>query len=142
MSKSVKSIELTFENIDYIVIPAHFFLDFMLEDVKVKICRAAVNAILRYNSTDKLMFVLKKEVNEVASNLEGDVHAIQCEGATLFERISIYNDLTHIKFVYEDESSEEYSITWEDEDNNEYRNGLQKATITEDGNLCVEIRRR
>ncbi len=142
MSKSVKSIELIFENIDYIVIPAHFFLDFMLEDVTVKICRCAVNAILRFNSTDKLMFVLKKEVNEVASSFEGDVHVIQYEGATLFERISIYSDLTHIKFVYEDESSEEYSVAWEDDDNNEDRNRLQKATITEDGNLCVEIRRR
>lgn len=69
-------------------------------------------------------------------------HVIQYEGATLFERISIYSDLTHIKFVYEDESSEEYSVAWEDDDNNEDRNRLQKATITEDGNLCVEIRRR
>ena len=77
MSKSVKSIELTFENIDYIVIPAHFFLDFMLEDVKVKICRAAVNAILRYNSTDKLMFVLKKEVNDNKQDAENKKTAVQ-----------------------------------------------------------------
>ena len=142
MSKSVKSIELTFENIDYIVIPAHYFLDFLLEDVKTKICRAAVNAILRFNSTDKLMFVLKKEVNEVALTFEGDIYVMQCEGATLFERISTYCDLTHIKFIYEDETSEEYSVVWEDEDNNEYRNRFQKTTITEDGHLCVEIHRR
>lgn len=141
MSKSVKDVEITFENIDYIIVPSQYFLDFSFEDIHTEIHRAAINAILRYSVVKSLKFVLKKEVNDVARSLEGDVHCVHYGEDTLFDRIHTHHDITHVKLIYMDDTFEEFAAEWEDDGDDEYRNLLQQTSINEDGNLLVTIQK-
>lgn len=87
---------------------------------------------------ESVEFTLKKDVNEAAYAFTGDVYVMQSGGAFLFERISRYSDITHIKLIYTDDTFEEYTVAWE-EDQTGCRNLLQKSYTTDDGNLKVVI---
>jgi len=139
MNRSIKNIELVFENIDYIVIPIEYFQSYNLNHIKLGPCCKDGSKCYRYA---EMHFILKKEVNEDALTFENNVYVMQAEDKTLFERIVEYKDLTHVNLIYTDKSTEEYIVLWEAEDNNEYRNRLLKTRIMETGNLCVEVRKR
>lgn len=128
MNKTLSYIELTFENIDYIVIPAQYFTDICISNISSG----------SLGTAESIEFTLKKGVNEAAYAFTGDVYVMQSGGAFLFERISRYCDITHIKMIYEDDTFEEYTVVWE-EDQTGCRNLLQKSYITDDGNLKVVI---
>lgn len=139
MNKIVKDIELTFENIDYVVIPNRYFSIFSLQKVETSVSRVAVNAILRYQEAGFVTIKLNKEANSEFENFYTNIDLAHYKGDTLFERIINYNDITSIKLLYEDDSSEEFAVAWEDEKDNECRNKLQIATLDKDGNLCIRI---
>lgn len=141
MNKIIKDIELTFENIDYVVIPNHYFMSFSLENVKIDVCRVAANAIMRYQKIETTDFILKKEANYNFESFDTNIDLIHYKGNTLFDRIINYKDITHIKLLYNDDSFENFAVVWEDEENNECRNKLQTAVITEEGNLYVRIQK-
>ena len=124
--RNLKAIELTFENIDYIIIPSPYFQSLKISPAKE-------------GSAATFIFVLKKEANSAALHLEGDIHIVENENTSLFDRIAEYKDLTKIQFIFKDSSTKEYSVIWEDDDQNEYHNPLQLTNITPSGDLRVEI---
>ena len=138
MAISLKSIELTFENIDYIIIPVQYFADDFGIHIIINSCSVSENMVSNRKTAESVMFVLKKAANHAALTFAGDVHVMQYEGESLFERICRYSDITHIKMIYEDETFEEYTVAWE-EDQTGCRNLLQKSYITDDGNIKVVI---
>lgn len=138
MAISLKSIELTFENIDYIIIPVQYFADDYGTHIIINSCSVSENTVSNRKTAESVMFVLKKAANHAAPTFAGDVHVMQYEGAFLFERISKYSDITHIKLIYTDDTFEEYTVAWE-EDQTGCRNLLQKSYTTDDGNLKVVI---
>jgi len=138
MSQDVRFIEITFENIDYIKIPAHYFRGFELEDIRTKVRRAALNAILRYSSVNFTMFELAPEADLEAGTFDGFVFGLKEGEISLFERLQ-QNDITQIKLIYSDETEEEFCVAWEDEDLGGYTNLLQSSTFDDDGTICVRI---
>ena len=141
MNKLVKNIELTFENMDYIEIPNQYFSNFSLENIETNIRRVAVNAIMRYQKARSVIFELRKEANEDFENFDRDMNMVDYNGDTLFDRIIDYNDIVDINLIYEDDSSEKFAVEWDDECDDKYKNKLQISTITENGNLCVQIQK-
>ena len=139
MNQIIKNIEITFENIDYVVIPNQYFSDFYMEDIRTNIYRVAMNAIIRYQTASSVRFILNKEVNDDFESFVADIHMVQHEGVSLFDRIFNYNDITCIKLIYEDDSAEEFTVEWEDNGDRVDRNSFQHSSMTEDGNLCVLI---
>ena len=140
MRKVVKAIDITFENLDSIVIPVEYFYDFFLNDIRTNISHMSTNTILRTNVAGSLGFLLKKKANKDADKFRGDVHIISTKTGTLFERI-YKSDITSFTIIYEDDSSEEFYIPWEDDGRNEYKNILQKTSEDDKGNLIVRIER-
>ena len=141
MTKTIKEIGLFFENIDYVIIPNHYFTLFSIEDIETSIHRVAANAIMRYNTANTASFILRKEANDDFDRFETDIDLIHYKGGTLFHRILNYNDITQIRLIYDDGSIEEFSVAWEDENGREDRNELQKSAITKDNDLFVSIHR-
>ena len=129
MKKFLSYIELTFENIDYIIIPAQYVTDIRIGDITT--CRC--------NTAESVELTLNKEVNDAAKTFTGDVYVMQSEGASLFERISKYRDITHVRMIYEDDTFEEYTLARE-EDSTGFRNLLQKTSIIENGDMKVTIK--
>ena len=140
MSKDVRFIEITFENLDYVVIPAHYFREFELTDIRTTVRRAAANAILKCTVVNSVMFELDPEVNKDAAAFEGSVYCISTGEGSLFDRLQ-NRDITQMKLIYADKTEEEFSVAWEDEENDEYRNRLQRTLINSAGQLCVQIMR-
>lgn len=132
-------LEITFENIDYVVIPIHYFSDFCIEDIRTNTHCVAMNTIIRCQTASSVIFTLKKMVNDDFKNFVSDIHTVQYCGDTLFQRISNYRDISHIKLIYDGDSFDEFSVEWEDDGDREDRNKLQHSSMTEDENLCVYI---
>lgn len=140
MSQDVRFIEITFENLDYIVIPAHYFREFELTDIRTTVRRVATNAILKCAVVNSVMFELNLEANKDAGAFEGSVCCISTEEGSLFDRLQ-NRDITQMKLIYADKAEEEFSIAWEDEENDEYRNRLRRTLINPAGQLYVQIMR-
>ena len=140
MSQDVRFIEITFENLDYIKIPAHYFRDFELADIRTTVRRVAANVILRYCSVGATMFELAPEADLEAGTFDGDVFGLKEGDTSLFKRLQ-RNDITQIKLIYSDKTEEELSVAWEDADRGGYTNLLQSSTFDDDGTICVRIAR-
>lgn len=138
MYSKITYVEIVFENLDYIAIPARYFKDFFL-DINIEANREQGAYISCSYRMEALRFVLKKEVNDVGRSLRGDVHSIEYYGETLFERIYNYKDICCVKLIYDDRKTEEYCVEWEDEDGCDWRNQLQKSGYDPEGNLYVEV---
>ena len=138
MNRDICLIEITFENTDFIKIPAHYFRDFVLEDVRTVVRRAAANAILRYFEANSVLIELEPEANRDGKTFEGDVHIVHYGNNSLFERLQ-QNDITAIKLIYADDTEESFYVVWEDEDESGFRNLFQSSTVDEDGIICVKI---
>ena len=138
MNKIVESIELVFENMDYIVIPAHYFEEFCIKDVRTDIWSMKGNeAIWRYTAK-VIKLVLKEKTDRVATTFEGDMHSIKYDGETLFERIYGHDDITSVNLIYEDESFDRFAVEWLD-GKDEYHNKYQTTRLEEGGKLVVNI---
>lgn len=116
--KNIKSIEISFENFDFIVIPYEYFKEF--------------------NEKGGIEFVLKQEVNDAAKAFAGDVHEVAHRGKSLFERLQ-RSDITEVYVTYEDSSVEKHRVRWFDDGDNGYRNTLQKCEIMPSGDMKVVI---
>lgn len=138
MSQDVRFIEITFENLDCITIPAPYFYDFQLTDIQTSVRRAAANAILKCSVANSVIFELKAEANKDAVTFEGDFYCVDAEDDGLFQRLQD-RDITHIDLIYADKSRERFSIVWEDDGDDEYHNRLQSASLNAEGRLCVQI---
>lgn len=138
MSQDVRFIEITFENIDYIRIPAHYFRDFELAEVHTIVRRATANAILRYQKASSVTLELIGEADLEAANFDGDVFGLKEGETSLFKRLQ-RNDITKIKLIYSDKTEEEFSVAWEDADRGGYTNLLQSSTVDDAGTICVRI---
>lgn len=134
-----EKIVLNFENLDYIIIPFEYIEQFSFERIVQKNHVSPTSETLCYYILESLNLVLKKSVNECAKDFNGDVHMIEWEGKTLFDRISFYHDIVSLKLICDGFESDEFWVEWKDEENNEYANELQKVTMNEDGNLKVYI---
>jgi hypothetical protein len=69
MSKRVESIEITFENLDYINIPAEYFGEFYITGIQTTVERLALNAIVQRTRADQIDFELLARVDVALSDM-------------------------------------------------------------------------
>lgn len=139
MSKMVKSVEITFENLDYVEIPAEYFGDFSVSGIRTSVERLAGNAILQRARADQIEFELLRSVNVAFPEFHQDIFCDPMVEFSLSDRIRERRDITSLELHYEDGVTEQFYVLWEDADD-EYHNKLQQAQINNNGNLSVIIR--
>lgn len=138
MAQDVRFIEIFFQNIESIEIPAQHFNRFRFEDTSLSLYGSGTSRVARNNCAKHVYLTLDPEANQIARTFEGDVHSIKYEGETLFERLQRL-DIVSFGLIYADGSKDDISVPWEDEENNEFRNCLQTTEYTDDGSLRIQI---
>ena len=69
MSKRVESVEITFENLDYINIPVEYFGEFYITGMQTTVEPLALNAILQRTRADQIEFELLARVDVASSDI-------------------------------------------------------------------------
>ncbi len=133
MSKTIKTIEITFENTEYVAIPMEYF-----ESYDHKKSDSGIFHNMEEVSVD---FTLKKEVIGVQKLFDYDIHMVEFKNKTIFDRVCDYSDICSLTLSYSDGSKEKFIVEWED-DESEFKNKFQTTTLTENGDLRVVIKRR
>lgn len=126
MSWDFSFVELTFENLDWIRIPVCYLSEFKTEAME--------------SGEYAVMIVLKQGANVEAGDFEGDIHSIQFEHGSLFERLC-GNDITQIMLVDSNSTGKRLQVVWEDSVDNEFVNRFQTTSIVGDGVLTLHIGR-
>ena len=140
MSKKVKSVEITFENLDYVDIPVEYFGEFRISGIRTTIERLALNAILQRTTADCVEFELLSQVDDVLPELTQDLSFVPDEQSSLLRRIVNRRDITSLDLHYDDTTTDQFYIPWED-DKSETYNKLLHTQVNNDGNLLVTIQR-
>ena len=122
MEKEYIAVEVIFNNLDYIIIPAKYFHTLKAETVT-------------FMGAKEIYFELIHETNIDAMYFEGDIFSIEVGNLTLFERFRL-NDIMQIKFVYFDRHCEAIYALREDEDSDV--KSFQSVELIDDGRLIVK----
>ena len=138
MSKRAESIEITFENLDYINIPVEYFGEFYITGIRTTVERLALNAILQRTKADQIEFELLARVDVALSDMSHDLSFLPEEKLSLLKRIENRRDIAYLDIYYDDGSSDQFYLPWEDAES-ETQNKLLQAKIVDNGNLLVEI---
>ena len=132
--RNVISVELVFENCEEVKLPCKAFGDFYVAGIEQHISRIASNAICRITRAKDIAIELYPECEQFADK------SCLFDGISVFDRITKYNDITHINIVYED--GEEYiSVDYDDNSNEatEAENINQKTYMSSCGVLYIVI---
>ena len=138
MSKKVKSVEITFENLDYVDIPVEHFGEFRVSGIRTTIERLALNAILQCTKADYIEFELLAQVDDVLPELTQDLPFVPDEQSSLLRRIANRRDITSLDLHYDGATTDQFYIPWEDAES-ETRNKLLRAQFRNDGSLFATI---
>ena len=138
MSKKVEFVEITFENLDYVDIPAKYFGVFHISGIHSSVERLALNAILQCTKADQIEFELLAQVDDVLPELTQDLSFVPDEQLSLLGRIANRRDINSLELHYNDGSSNQFYIPWEDAES-ETRNKLLQTKLVANGNLLVNI---
>ena len=131
MVATLKKLEIAFENVEVIKVPAKFILTLTMRGVK-DFRNSYQNdgkglAMFRGTSADKIYLQIAKSAKEkFYSDSDNE----------LFSRINQYQDITSFTLIYSDKFKEEIYAHWEGTDETNY---LQKNYFDDEGNLIVEI---
>ncbi len=130
--KNLSKITIGFENCKCYNVSADNIKDIMISDIDCSIERVAANCITELKTAHIAAFTFLKDA---------DIPCIPFDDAnkeiTLFERLKSDNSVTAVKFTYEDGSSEDISLVWEDGINSG-NNKYQKVHTLNDGE-CILI---
>lgn len=137
MSKHVRYIELVFENCEWVRFKSGVGI-FYLSGFETSIERLAMNSIRKHTLAKEVAIQIFKDADFERDKIFND-------DISIFERITKWNDITHIDIVYEDDSEESYYVDYVEPEGQEDELGApninQKSIISTGGNLYIVIDR-
>jgi hypothetical protein len=138
MSKRLESVEITFENLDYVLVPVEYFEDFYISGIRTTVERLALNVVLQRTILDRVEIELSARIDVALSDLSSDLSFTPEENLSLLKRIESRRDIAYLDLYYDDGSSDQFYLPWED-DQDECQNKLLKANYSDGGNLMITI---
>lgn len=134
MSERVKAVEIVFENLEYIFIPAEHIGAVSFQDVSYSIGFFSSNAILKKLHAKSAYIQINKSFSCDIS--KHDEHTDLYEE---FETRIFIPNITYFRVHYSNEAYEDIYVSWEDCEDDEYMNRLQKTSHDEEGNVVISI---
>lgn len=133
--KNVKSVNIVLENCEVINIDAQYFGQLLLEKIRTKVYRVAMNSISRMQVVNRVAIELFSEANVPYDSFGEE------SKETIFDRLTNYNDIAQIELIYDDEGkdTELFIVNWVDDDQCGCTNKLQKSYTSKPGNLYILI---
>ena len=142
MCKRVESVEITFENLDYINIPVEYFGEFYITGMQTTVERLALNAILQRTRAEQIEFELLARVDVALSDMTRDLSFLPEENLSLLKRIENRRDISYLDIYYDDGSSDQFYLPWEDvedEQHNRLLRSLLQLRRSDAGNLLITV---
>ena len=142
MSKHVESIEITFENLDYINIPVEYFGEFYITGMQTTVERLGLNAIVQRTRADRIEFELLARVDVALSDMSRDLSFLPEENLSLLKRIENRRDISYLDIYYDDGSSDQFYLPWEaveDEQHNRLLRSLLQLRRSDAGSLLITV---
>mgnify|MGYP003417842844 CR=1 FL=1 len=135
----LNNVTFTFENCDRITIDGKYIGDFLVEEIKTSIQRVACNAIMKFDTAHVIAIEIHKDANKRRSSF--DFWGCNDDKHMIFDRISKWDDITHIDFTLEnsDESENDYSYTVNWVGDSDMNNEAQHSLVSKNGNLYIVI---
>lgn len=136
MKMNVKAIEITFENLDFIVIPEKYILDFHFYKISLLPADIASSEPITAFEEYEVEFVFAPGADEETDAFDGDIAYVGQNRMKLYERLQ-QNDITQIRILYLDETNKDIHPVWNDAnlDHNEF----QTTKRMEDGRILISI---
>ena len=127
-NKTLKSVELTFENLDVIVIPSEYVEVLVIRDIAENIAYAS--NFHHYKKCNFFLMSIKDKFNiTLVDENYGERNS--------FSRIMDYADIVAADLIFDDGTRESIYVDWCELD--EYRNLNQSTEISETGSLVISI---
>ena len=140
----LKYITFLLENCDVITIDGKYIGNFLIDNIRTTISRIACNSIMKMDIADTIVIEIHKNANKKRHHFNFDSDYNE---HTVFDRLQEWNDITSIKFKFEEQYVEEnktprqeeytYYVYWEG--NSDEENEAQSTYISNDGNLYIVI---
>lgn len=105
--KNIKSIDIVFENCEYININKNDIIWIRLGDIEQEIHRIACNSISKVTFSNEIEIILKKDIKTK--------DYIFSNGYNGVKRLFMCNDITSFDIHYDDDSNETIYVDWEDD---------------------------
>lgn len=130
----LKEIEICFENVEGIKVPAKYILVLCMDGLK-NFRRSFQNdkeglAICKGTYAERIILKIDKSAKGKLTSSEGN---------ELFQRLTRYADITNIELKYWDGDEENIYADWEDATKGGEENLLQKNYFDDRGNLIIEM---
>lgn len=136
MIRIIDYIEITFENLDFIRIPAGYFTDVKIGDIDLIIRKEKNGLEISSAVVNTLTLKVKQETDKDAATFDGDIYSFAQGRTSLFERLD-KNDISSIDIVFSEDERYELRVAWEDAD--DYHNRYQSTEKESDGGIIVRI---
>lgn len=134
MSDIVNAVEIVFENLDFVRIPVEHIGEINMQDVSYSIGYYCTNTLKKHLHSKYVYVQVMKSFKCDFS--KQDEFTDLCED---FE-VRIFNpDITYFRIHYNDGTYEDIYVSWEDCEDDEYSNRLQRTFRDEEGNIVIEI---
>jgi len=130
----LNSVEITFENLDWINIPAAYIAHLKLNGLSFHPFR---EASLRDLEVDAVEFVLFAEAETDSDTFPGDWRHHGVWDALLL-RLS-QQDIAYLRLYYGQNGYRDFSVCWDDDPDNEYKNQNQRVSVDADNRYLVSI---
>lgn len=137
--KKLKQIDIVLENCEVISVPIeqvhHFYANNITNDIWFNIDSDTLDTIFR---TDEFGIILRAKANvELKQDYENDIF----EDCKVFDRLERFNDITHIDFIFTDDTNMYLSVPYEEENPDALGspNLCQCSEINGNGELRINI---
>ena len=128
--QKLNSVKIIFENCEALTIPADDILHIEINNISKNYSFTKPwYHINLTNNADKAIILISKDANTCK------YFDTMFSNITPFERMTRYNDITHLDLRYEDGVKESFVVTYKGEEENR----LQHSEILDSGSLMVKI---
>ena len=127
--KNIKSIDIIFENCEYININSKDIIWLNFKNIEQEIHRVACNSISKITFANQIEIVLKKNIKTT--------DYIFSEGYDGVQRLFMCNDITSFTIIYEDNTEETIYVDWEDDIHPEYNKNQE--IVNNNGYIFIGI---
>ena len=128
---NIKKITFILENCEVIEIDGKYIGEICVNKIKERITRIAVNAVEAYKECGEFYIEIHKDANGVYPATSNPIPL------GIFDRLTDYNDITHIEIECDNGEVYEYFTKWGGD--SDYINKLQDSYIGDQGTLYIKI---
>lgn len=133
MRKVVK-IEIGLENVDVIEFVCKDIARLVIKDIRPEIYIIGNGTVLEMISCSEFLLELKSDHEYFEFGMDGDDFK-----KSAFSRLSDCDDITSCEVFYDDGTSENIFVSWEDATPGGEVNKYQSSAFRENGSLCIYI---